>query len=240
MLAVAPIAGAILVSSGTAATATQDQPVIAGTLNTATNVTEVDNQGGPGTTAIYGNASSTGSMGVWGSGAGIGVVGSGGTTGVSGNGSTGVKGSGTTGVEGTGTTGVAGHSTAGNGVWGQTSGSGSSGVYGENDANGYGVAGSSSTGVGVLAQSAGTALQVYGRSTFSTAGTAVIASGQKKVTVTLAGVATSDFVLATVQGSGSFYVKNATAGTGQFTIFINKAPAAPKKVTVGYFVISAT
>jgi hypothetical protein len=45
----------------------------------------------------------------------------------------------------------------------------------------------------------GTALRVTGRSKFSTAGTAVVASGQKKVTVTLAGVTPTEFVLATVQ-----------------------------------------
>jgi hypothetical protein len=142
-------------------------------------------------------------------------------------------------MEGDGGTGVKGYGSAGNGVWGQTSGSGTSGVYGENDANGYGVAGSSASGVGVLAQSAGTALVVNGRASFSTAGTAVIASGHKSVTVTLAGVTTTDFVLATVQGQGSFYVKNASAGSGQFTIFINKAPTAPATVKVAYFVISA-
>ena len=66
------------------------------------------------------------------------------------------------------------------------------------------------TGVDALSQN-GTALLVQGRAKFSTAGTAVISSGQNKVTVTLAGVTTSDFVLATVPGSGSFYVKNAAA-----------------------------
>jgi len=46
-------------------------------------------------------------------------------------------------------------------------------------------------------------------------------------------------VLVTVQGSGAFYVKNASAGTGQFTTNINKAPAAPATVRVAYFVISS-
>jgi hypothetical protein len=86
----------------------------------------------------------------------------------------------------------------------------------------------------------GIALEIDGRSTFSTAGTAVVASGQKKVTVTLTGVTATDFVLATVQGSGAFYVKNALAASGKFTITINKAPTAPATVTVAYFVISAS
>jgi hypothetical protein len=128
-----------------------------------------------------------------------------------------------------------------NGVFGQSSSTGGSGVYGQNDNTGYGVAGRAAGGTGVLADSAsGTALKVTGRTKFSTSGTAVIASGQKKVTVTLAGVTTSDFVLATVQGSGAFFVKNASAGSGQFTININKAPTAPATVKVAYFVISAS
>jgi hypothetical protein len=60
------------------------------------------------------------------------------------------------------------------------------------------------------------------------------------VTVTLAGLSPTDFVLATVQGTGPFYVKNAVPGTWQFTITINKAPTAPATVTVAYFVISAS
>jgi hypothetical protein len=134
------------------------------------------------------------------------------------------------------------HSIGGhNGVSGLASNAGGSGVYGQNDGTGFGVAGRAAGGTGVLADSAnGTALQVTGRTKFSTAGIAVIASGQKKVTVSLAGVTTSDFVLATVQGSGAFFVKNASAGTGQFTININKAPTSPATVKVAYFVISAS
>ena len=144
-----------------------------------------------------------------------------------------------------------------NGIAGFSPNSTASGVYGENDGTGYGVAGratnasggtgvlgdapNAANGVGVEADSAsGTALRVKGKATFSTAGTAVIASGRKSVTVSLAGVTTTDFVLATVQGSGSFFVKNASAGSGQFTITINKAPTAPATVKVAYFVISAS
>jgi hypothetical protein len=208
-------AGVVLVVVGPSATATQGQPVIAGQTNTATSYTEVTSTQ-PGVAALVGvNTGST-------------------STGVQGNGSSyGIRGIGPTGVYATGT--------AGNGVWGETNSFGTSGVYGENDGTGYGVAGRAAAGTGVLADSAnGTALEVTGRTKFSTAGTAVIASGQKKVTVTLAGVSTSDFVLATVQVTGSFYVKNATAGSGQFTITINKAPTAPATVKVAYFVISAS
>jgi hypothetical protein len=221
-LAVAITAGAVLVATGSSATANNGDPVIAGQANQATATTGISNlvTGGDGLYAFGKH------YGVYGSGNDTGVFGAGPVNGVFGLTSTG--------------NGVYGSAPNGNGVWGQTSGFGVSGVYGENDGNGYGVAGRSATGVGVFAESAGTALQVLGRSTFTTAGTAVIASGKKSVTVTLAGVTTTDFVLATVQGSGSFYVKNASAGSGSFTIYINKAPTSPNTVTVAYFVISAS
>ncbi len=57
-------------------------------------------------------------------------------------------------------------------------------------------------GIGVEAESAsGTALEVNGNAVFSTAGKAVIASGKKSVTVSLAGVTASDIVVATVRGA---------------------------------------
>jgi hypothetical protein len=177
---------------------------------------------------VFGLTSNNGASGVYGENDGTGY-------GVAGRANTG------TGVFGEGVTGVLGQRVgAGDGVGGRANNSCCSAVYGLNNGTGNGVAGRSDTGTGVLAASAnGIALKVSGRAKFSTAGVALIASGQKKVTVTLAGVTTSDFVLATVQGSGSFYVKNASAGTGQFTININKAPTAPATVKVAFFVISA-
>jgi hypothetical protein len=120
---------------------------------------------------------------------------------------------------------------------------GTDGVQGVST-EGTGVHAVSTNGAALLAESvaeAGIGLKVeMGRSMFHTAGTAVVASGQKKVTVDLPGVSPTDFVLATVQGTGAYQVKNAVAGYGQFTIAINKAPTPPNTVTVGYFVISAT
>ena len=60
------------------------------------------------------------------------------------------------------------------------------------------------------------------------------------MTVTLAGISGTDMVLATVQQTGAFYVKNAVAGSGTFTIYVNKAPASPATVKVAWFVISAS
>jgi hypothetical protein len=104
------------------------------------------------------------------------------------------------------------------GVYG-TSGS-LTGVYGQGGLIGVHA-------VSTQPNNSGVGLRVDGRSVFRTAGTAVVASGAKKVTVTLAGVTTADFVLATVQGSGAFYLKNASAGSGQFTITISKVPVSP-------------
>ena len=75
---------------------------------------------------------------------------------------------------------------------------------------------------------------------FRTAGVATVASGKKAVSVSLAGVSPTDMVLATVQQSGAFYVKNAAAGSGKFTIYLNKAPTSPTTVVVAWFVISAS
>ena len=180
---------------------------------------------GPDSTGVRGDGTV---IGVWGTGGPYGVFGTGDTYGVYGFSTTG---SGLYGLNG-GSTGI--------GVEGETGGSGSA-VYGHTTGAtlGVGVFGNSSNGTGVRADSSsGTALKVDGRATFSTAGTALVHSGQKSVTVTLAGVTPSDFVLATVQGSGSFYVKNASAGSGQLTININKAAAG--SVKVGFFVISAS
>jgi hypothetical protein len=61
--------------------------------------------------------------------------------------------------------GVYGINSDGNGVFGRcTNGTGASGVYGQNDSTGYGVAGRAVNGTGVLADSSnGTALSVLGK-----------------------------------------------------------------------------
>jgi hypothetical protein len=186
-----------------------------------------------------------GDTGVYGAGVTYGVAGSSPNTGVYGAGTYAVWGAGTgtfsQGVHGDGTYGVAGFGT---GASGNNYGVYGSGGYGVVGVGTYGVEGAGDTaglyGLSTATDNTGVGLQVIGRSVFRTAGTAVIASGKKSVTVTLAGVTTSDFVLATVQGSGAFYVKNASTASGQFTIFINKAPTSPATVTVAYFVISAS
>jgi hypothetical protein len=265
VLAVVLSAGVVLAVTGTSATATQGQPVIAGFINHATMTTYIHNdtagsdglegvgdrvgvRGRGGTYGVYGIGSSYGVFGISVNSTASGVHGSNTAAGngVSGESATGngVYGNGGLyGVYGESTgTAVLGNNTGdGNGVWGLANNSHNA-IVGEQQGSGAGVLGEADTnGVGVFATSAnGTALQVLGRPKFSTAGTALIASGKKSVTVTLVGVTTSDFVLATVQGAGTFYVKNASAGSGKFTVNINKAPTAPATVKVAYFVISAS
>ncbi len=113
------------------------------------------------------------------------------------------------------------------------------GVIGaEGDGTNYGVIGNTNSGVGVFAEGGGTALKVNGKATFSMSGIAVIPSGSNHVSESMYGVTTASMVLATVQQNNGFYVKDAVASSGSFTIYINKAPTSPTTVKVAYFVLS--
>jgi len=139
--------------------------------------------------------------------------------------------------------GVEGKSANFNGVYGNTSSSTSSGVYGVNDYGGFGVAGRTTNGgVAVLADDAdgtGVALRTTGKLEFQNrSGTVRVASGQKSITVTLAGVTATSMVMATVQRTGGFFVQAAVPAAGSFTIYINKAPVSPATVKVAYLVLN--
>jgi hypothetical protein len=95
-------AGVAVVASGLSARANDGDALILGRVNTATGITEVNDQGS-GSVAIYGAGAGNASDGVEGYGTDTGVVGTGGPTGVFGNGSA-------------------------NGVWGVSDGG--TGVYG--------------------------------------------------------------------------------------------------------------
>lgn len=200
-----------------------------------------------------------GGTGVWGSStSGVGTVGqSNSSYGVSGTtgypdptqvGGAGVIGmdqsnAGSVGVLGTSQNGVGvnGTSNAGHGVYGQTSGDGFSAVYADDQSTGggYGVSAYSDTGVALLANAgttSATALQVAGRSVFSTAGVATVASGKKSVTVPVDTAAASSAVIATLQQlQGDLHVLAATAHAGSITITLSAAASAARKVA--YFVI---
>ena len=98
--------------------------------------------------------------------------------------------------------GVSGMSTQGTGVNG-------------NSTSGPGVAGSSTSGTGVQASStSGIALDVHGKARFSSSGVAAVPQGQRSVTVTVAGVTTSNLVLATMQTNGAAGARPGGLGRG--------------------------
>ncbi|MDQ3165820.1 MAG: hypothetical protein M3Q17_06650, partial [Actinomycetota bacterium] len=85
----------------------------------------------------------------------------------------------------------------------------------------------------------GVALRTTGKLEFQNrSGIVRVASGQKSITVTLAGVTATSMVMATVQQTGGFYVKAAVPAAGSFKIFINKAPVSPETVKVAYLVLN--
>ncbi len=203
---------------------------IIGTAGDAADVSLGTNQ-----TGIYGFSNDTNAAaGVWGDT----ILG------------TGVVGTGAWGVYGAGDIGLVGDAEgAGTGVYGfagdqailappaSTAVAGVAGVNG-----GVGVRGhvSSGTGVGVLASSASvsqTALQVSGKIKLSRSGRASVGSTSSSRKVTMAGVTTSSYVVATMQTNVSgLYVRAVVPTTGSFTIYLSKAPG--KTAVVAYVVVN--
>jgi hypothetical protein len=148
-----------------------------------------------------------------------------------------------TGVYGTGATGIYGE-----GAWG-VYGFGDAGVLGDADSTGVGVYGFTGntnvpqpavSGVGVYAKAATTsltALYVDGKARFSRSRRVSIGATKTSLKVTLAGVSTSSYILATLQTSVSgCYVRAVVPAAGYFTIYLSKAPG--KTAYVGYLVIN--
>ncbi len=205
------VVGLVVALTGPAAEADNGDPVILGATNFASSSTSVSTSSGYG---LYGF-----------------------TTGTS------QTFAGVLGYNSGGGNGVEGSSANFNGVYGNTTSPTSSGVYGVNDAGGFGVTGrTTGGGVAVLADDAdGTsvALRTTGKLEFQNrSGIVRVASGQKSITVTLAGVTATSMVMATVQQTGGFYVKAAVPAAGSFKIFINKAPVSPATVKVAYLVLN--
>ena len=154
---------------------------------------------------------------------------------------------GVVGHSGLASTGVAGLSAMGTGVLGITGSLAAkptslkdTGVYGyaAASATSIGVRGGSPAGTGVLAEStSGTALKVNGKATFSRGKRVAIASGQASLKVTMAGVTTSSYVIATLQGNrAGIWVQAVVTASGSFTIYLNKA--VPATTSVGYLVVN--
>lgn len=120
------------------------------------------------------------------------------------------------------------------------------GVYGTGYEGGIGVVGlvgdspaTMPTNVGVFASgdSSSVALQVNGKVKFSRSGRVSISSTGTSRSVTMSGVTTSSYIIATMQTSVSgVYVRAVVPGTGSFRIYLSKAPG--KTVYVGYLVVN--
>ena len=148
--------------------------------------------------------------------------------------------------------GVWGDSFAGTGVVG----TGDWGVFGTGREAVVGIAGTTGTGIHGFAGATGfvggpagvgvyaaagtttqTALQVSGKVKLSRSARKSIGSTATSVKVTMAGVTTSSYVVATLQTSISgCYVRAVVCATGSFTIYLSKAPG--KTAYVGYVVIN--
>ena len=103
----------------------------------------------------------------------------------------------------------------------------STGVRGE-ATQGAGVRGVATTGVGVAASStSGVALAVSGKVTMNRSGRKAIGAGKSSLKVTMAGITTSSYVVATLQTNRSgTWVQSAVPAAGSFTIYLNKAVTA--------------
>ncbi len=171
----------------------------------------------------------------------------------------GVQGSSDTGI------GVAGASNTSDGAHGESTGGSGSGVFGFNLSNSgvkgagriwlqgdvgptqtavHGFTGNSSApvppaGVGVVAQAQSAsliALHVKGRAKFDRSGVVTVAGGTSSVTKTLAGVTSSNLILAVLgQDRAGVWVRAAVPSAGSFKVILNKNVASATKVT--YFVL---
>ena len=208
------VSGTSFTGPGVEARATQMDPLAMGSNTTALWAVTGSAAGvatNTSETGVYGYAdTSGGSAGVWGD--------THNGTGVFGSGSVGVYGLGNYGVIGdVGPTGV--------GVYGWT---------------GEAYAPAPPMGVGVYARaetSSQVALQVAGKVKLSRSGRTSIGSTATTKTISMAGVTTSSYIVATMQTNVSgVYVRAVVPASGSFKIYLSKA--AGKTVVVGYVVIN--
>lgn len=111
------------------------------------------------------------------------------------------------------------------------------GVYGNTGADPAPIV---TTGIGVLARAQSTAqlaLRVLGRVSFSRSGRVAFSAGTSSKSITMAGVTTSSFILATPQTNRTgLFVQAVVPGSGKFTIYLNKS--VPATTYVGYLVLN--
>jgi hypothetical protein len=135
--------------------------------------------------------------------------------------------------------GVTGVSFGGTGIAGNSRTPGYSGVEGVNTAShgGFGVTAVSNHGTALFGNSThGLGLHVNGKVKFSSSGVVFIDKGQKSKTISVSGMTTSMFVLATPQAAESgVYVLAAQPGSGSLTITLSQGGSAD--VPVAWFAL---
>jgi hypothetical protein len=201
--------------------------------------------GNTGETGVYGFSNTTpATNGIWGDS----VIG----TGVYGTGDTGVYGSGYWGVYGTGPIGIMGDGYATDtGVYGFSGDSAApdalAGVAvqataGINaaialNARTIGPTTPAQIAVNAAAATGHIALNVTGKTKFSRSGRVAVSAGASSKKVTMSGVTTTSYVIATLQSKRTgVYVASVVPATGYFTIYLNKAVTS--STTVGFLVIN--
>ena len=139
------------------------------------------------------------------------------------------------------------------GVEGRTSKDGGVGVHGASTtgANGIGVEGTANAGTGVRGQTSdgvgvraevvfgsGTALDVIGKARFSRSGRVTIGANQRSVVVSMAGISSASYVVATLQKriASDLYVVAAVPTLGKVTIHLNRV--TPLALPIGFLVIN--
>jgi hypothetical protein len=115
----------------------------------------------------------------------------------------------------------------------------SRGVVG-NGGSGIGVQGLTAGGIGVDARATtttGTALRTTGKVQFNRSGRTSITAGHASRTVSMAGVTTSSYIIATPQTNrAGIYIQSVVPAAGKFTIYLNKAVTGTSYI--GYLVIN--
>jgi hypothetical protein len=87
------------------------------------------------------------------------------------------------------------------------------------------------------ATTAQTALQVAGKVKFSRSGRTSVGSGKSSRKITMTGVTTSSYIIATLQSRRTgVYVASVVPASGSFTIYLNKTVSST--TYVAYFVIN--
>ncbi len=125
----------------------------------------------------------------------------------------------------------------GTGVDANGLGEGATGVFGE---GAIGVWGDGATGVRASTPGTGTALQVFGKATFTRSGKLTITAGKASTRKYDVALTPESIILATVQNNiaGVWVTRAVQATATSFLVYLNKAVPSGQTVTVGWFVVN--